>query len=71
MIGARIASRKQIAHPAVMPASFAEIIIPVAASLGGALVAGWISYVAGRGVRVHEWKLQLARERRLADVETS
>lgn len=46
-----------------MPASFAEIIVPVAASLGGALVAGWVSYIAGRGVRLHEWKLQLARER--------
>lgn len=46
-----------------MPASFAEIIIPVAASLGGALIAGWVSYVAGRRVRLHEWKLQLARER--------
>lgn len=46
-----------------MPASFAEIVIPVAASLGGALIAGWVSYIAGRGVRLHEWKLQLARER--------
>lgn len=46
-----------------MPASFAEIIIPIGASLGGALVAGWVSYIAGRGVRLHEWKLQLARER--------
>jgi len=46
-----------------MPASLAEIIVPVAASLGGALVAGWVSYIAGRGVRLHEWKLQLARER--------
>lgn len=46
-----------------MPANLAEIIIPVVASLGGALVAGWVSYIAGRGVRLHEWKLQLVRER--------
>lgn len=46
-----------------MPSSVAEIIIPVVASLSGALVAGWVSYIAGRGVRLHEWKLQLARER--------
>lgn len=46
-----------------MSASFAEILIPVAASLGVAFVAGWVSYIAGRGVRLHEWKLQLARDR--------
>ena len=63
MLGKRIASRAHIAHSMGMPASFAEIIVPVAASLGGALVAGWVSYVAGRSVRLHEWKLQLARER--------
>jgi hypothetical protein len=46
-----------------MPASLSEIIIPVVASLSGALVAGWVSYIAGRRVRLHEWNLQLARER--------
>jgi len=40
-----------------------QILVPVIASLGAALVAGIASYVAGRGMRSHEWKLGLVRER--------
>lgn len=40
-----------------------QILVPLIASLGAALVAGIASYVAGRGMRSHEWKLGLVRER--------
>lgn len=46
-----------------MPATLAEILVPVGASLATALVAGVASYLAGRGMRFHEWKLGLVRER--------
>lgn len=48
-----------------MTASSVQILVPVIASLGAALVAGIASYVAGRGMRLHEWKLGLVRERLL------
>lgn len=48
-----------------MTASLAQILVPLVASLGAALVAGVTSYIAGRGMRSHEWKLGLVRERLL------
>lgn len=45
--------------------SLAQILVPLAASLGAALIAGVASYLAGRGMRSHEWKLGLVRERLL------
>ncbi|CAH0353849.1 MULTISPECIES: hypothetical protein [Sphingomonadaceae] len=48
-----------------MTASSAQFLIPIIASLGAALIAGIASYVAGRGMRSHEWKLGLVRERLL------
>ncbi len=46
-----------------MPANLAEILVPVAGSLTAALVAGVASYLAGRGMRSHDWRLGIARER--------
>lgn len=37
-------------------------LIAVFGTLAGAVVAGVITYVSGRGVKTHEWKLALARE---------
>lgn len=37
-------------------------LITVAGTLVAALVAGVVSYLAGRGMRTHEWRLALARE---------
>lgn len=37
-------------------------IITVAGTLVAALVAGLISYVAGRGMKTHEWRLSQAKE---------
>ena len=37
-------------------------VIAIVSTLIGAVVAGVISYVAGRGMKTHEWKLALARE---------
>jgi len=48
-----------------MAATLAEIIVPVCVSLGGAVVAGYASYLVGRGTRSHEWRLALIRERLL------
>ena len=42
-----------------------QLLAPIIASLGAALVAGIASYIAGRGMRSHEWKLGLVRERLL------
>ena len=42
-----------------------QILVPIFASLGAALIAGIASYIAGRGMRSHEWKLGLVRERLL------
>jgi hypothetical protein len=42
-----------------------QLLVPIIASLGAALVAGIASYIAGRGMRSHEWKLGLVRERLL------
>lgn len=49
----------------MMTASLAQILVPLVASLGAAFVAGVASYLAGRGMRSHEWKLGLIRERLL------
>lgn len=48
-----------------MNASSVQILVPIIASLGAALIAGIASYIAGRGMRSHEWKLGLVRERLL------
>jgi hypothetical protein len=48
-----------------MTISSVLILVPIIASLGAALVAGIASYVVGRRVRSHEWKLELVRERLL------
>lgn len=48
-----------------MTAFSVKILIPIITSLGAALIAGIASYVAGRGMRSHEWKLGLIRERLL------
>ena len=45
-----------------MTPSLLQILVPLVASLGAALVAGVASYLAGRGARSHEWKLGLIRE---------
>lgn len=37
-------------------------LIAIISTLVGAVVAGVISYIAGRGMKTHEWKLALARE---------
>lgn len=37
-------------------------LIAIFGTLAGAVVAGAISYVTGRSVKTHEWKLALARE---------
>ena len=37
-------------------------LLTIAGTLGAAFVAGGISYLAGRGMKTHEWKLTLARE---------
>jgi hypothetical protein len=37
-------------------------LLTIAGTLGAALVAGAISYLAGRGMKTHEWKLTLAKE---------
>ena len=37
-------------------------LITIAGTLGAALVAGVISYLAGRGMKTHEWRLVQARE---------
>lgn len=37
-------------------------VIAIISTLIGAVVAGVISYLAGRGMKTHEWKLALARE---------
>lgn len=42
-----------------------QLLVPIIASLGAALVAGVASYIAGRGMRSYEWKLGLVRERLL------
>ena len=48
-----------------MTASSVQLLVPIVASLGAALIAGVASYVAGRGMRSYEWKLGLVRERLL------
>src|SRR3989344_8745608 len=37
-------------------------VIAVLSTLVGAIVAGVISYAAGRGMKTHEWRLSLAKE---------
>ena len=37
-------------------------LITIAGTLAAALVAGVISYLAGRGMKTHEWRLAQARE---------
>ena len=37
-------------------------LITVAGTLGVALVAGVISFIAGRGMKTHEWRLAQARD---------
>ncbi|WP_257544715.1 hypothetical protein [Sphingopyxis sp. DBS4] len=46
-----------------MPASFADIIIPIGASLTGAIAAAYPSFLAGRSIQTHEWRLALIRDR--------
>lgn len=46
-----------------MPASIADIIIPISASLTGALAAAYPSFLAGRSIQTHEWRLALIRDR--------
>ena len=41
-----------------MPSEF----VTVAGTLSAALVAGLLSYWAGRGMKTHEWRLALAKE---------
>jgi hypothetical protein len=36
--------------------------VAIIGTLVGAVVAGVISYIAGRGMKTHEWRLALARE---------
>ena len=42
---------------------FLQIFVPILAALTGAAMAGLASYIAGKGMRQHEWMLSLARER--------
>lgn len=42
----------------LMPPEF----ITIAGTLGAALIAGIVSYLAGRGMKTHEWRLALAKE---------
>ena len=37
-------------------------LFTIAGTLAAALVAGVVSYIAGRGMKTHEWRLTLARE---------
>ena len=37
-------------------------LITIAGTLGAALIAGVVSYLAGRGMKTHEWRLAIARE---------
>lgn len=48
-----------------MPTDFPNLLIPVAATLVGAVVAGYASFLAGRGMRSHDWRLSLVREKLL------
>lgn len=40
-----------------------NIIVPAVAALGAALIAGISSYLVGRGMRSHDWRLSLTRDR--------
>ncbi len=46
-----------------MPSSVADIIIPIGASLAGVLAAAYPSFLVGRGIQTHEWRLALIRDR--------
>lgn len=46
-----------------MPASIADFIIPIGASLTGALAAAYPSFLAGRSIQMNEWRLALIRDR--------
>ena len=61
----RLPTLKNLAIARSMAATLTEILIPLVAPLGAALIAGVASYFAGRGMRSHEWKLGLVRERLL------
>ena len=37
-------------------------LLAVVSTLLGAMVAGFISFIAGRGLKTHEWRLAMARE---------
>jgi hypothetical protein len=41
-------------------------VIPVCASIASAIVAAVVSFIAGRGLKEHEWRLAVAKDR-LAD----
>lgn len=43
--------------------SIAELIIPIGAPLAGVLAAAYPSFLVGRGIQTHEWRLALIRDR--------
>lgn len=45
-----------------MPVELSTVAITLSTTLIGAAVAGVISYVAGRGMKIYEWRLSLAKE---------
>lgn len=45
-----------------MPISIIDVAVPVGASLASAITAGYLSFLAGRSLHTHQWRLALIRE---------